>query len=161
MEVNKYQDPEDQEVVNSIIERIKNAPSVGDIKKIIDEVFPGWIVAFLKTYSKDYPNFNTNWKKICIQLGVKQSEIMIVDYIDFSNNDNYKLVRMFCELFTRAGFSVRTKDDFIPCSNCDSAIPTETMYKILKSRAVVVPNTYSNVCKGNCVRKDSVDTNCM
>lgn len=154
--MSKYQDPESEEVKNNIIEKIKQCPNIGAIKDLVDQVYPGWVITFFKSYSSDYPNFNTNWKKLCIQLGVPQTEIIIVDMVDFTS-DKYTLIRMFSELFTRAGFSVRDKKDFIPCSKCNSLLPTEYMYNMLKSRKVPVPKVYSDTCIGNCMRKDSAD----
>lgn len=141
MEQNKYSDPENWE---NIKDKIKTAPTLGDVKKILDNTFPGLIVAFLKRYSHDYPSFTENWIKITGKIKTTPKEIMILD--NFIFDDNHNLVKLFCECFTRAGFSVRRKMEFIPCKHCEYAIPAEPLYNILKENNITVPESYSLIC---------------
>jgi hypothetical protein len=76
---------------------------------------------------------------------VVPAQVMIVDDFDFG--PDYSLIGHFAECFTRAGFSVRTKSQFIPCEKCMSAIPNEALYNLLKDKeGVSVPNIWKDTC---------------
>ena len=64
MNTYKYIDPENTQ---EILEKIKTLPMLGDVKVILEETFPNWIVGGTFSYSKDYPHLQKNWEKICHQ----------------------------------------------------------------------------------------------
>ena len=139
----KYLDPPN---TIEILNKIRNLPTLGDIKKLSDETFPDWFVTTMKVYCPDYPHLMTNWKKICEMSGTKPAQIMIVDDITF--DDSHTVVKAFSECFTGAGFSVRRKMEYIPCKNCGSAVPTEVMWSIFKQKGINVPEKWSAKCIG-------------
>ena len=65
------------------------------------------------------------------------------------NDPNYSLIRLFCELLTVFGHSVRRKEEFIQCNECGSVIPTQMVYNQLVERKIDVPPVWSVKCK-NC-----------
>ena len=141
--MSKFKDPENLE---EILTELKETPTLDKVLQLIDSCFPGWVIAFLDTFSDDYPHFKDNWEKLCIMIdeNMTPTQIMIVDDITF--DDDHKLQKIFCELFTRTGFCVKRKLEFIPCSVCKKAIPTEWLYNNLKSQTFVMPDVYSTCC---------------
>jgi hypothetical protein len=151
----KYFDPENYE---SIVEEIKNAPTLKEIKGIVDRLYPDWIVCLLDGFSKDYPHLDKNWKKVSIQMKVSQTKVMIVRNFEHGN-DNMKLINMFCEIFTKSGFSVKKQSDYIPCEDCNYAMPVPELHERFKIARFTVPEVWSSKCSANCHRKDSADIN--
>ena len=139
---NKYKDPKNKD---EIIKETRNAKTHGDVMKIINRTFPGWILGCSEDYSDDYEHYKNTWKKICNKIGCKMLNIVIVDYLVFKNKDYY-LIEMFSELLTRFGHSVKTKFDFIQCSKCSKSIPVKENYNLLKNNNISVPDTWSDVC---------------
>lgn len=138
----KYRDPDNME---EIIERVKNTEKHNDVVDIINKVFPGWILGWPKKYSKDYIHFQNNWEFVCKKTNSSPLRVVIVDKIVF-DDPNYKLVRMFCELLTLCGHSVRRKEEFIGCKVCGDAIPTHEIYKQLVDRKINVPSFWNLKC---------------
>ena len=140
-----YQNPPDHE---NIMNQLKNIKTIGEVKNLVDEIFPTWFVTVLSGYSSDYPHLTNNWKKTCEEMGVAPAQVMIVDDFDFGAD--YSLVGHFAECFTRAGFSVRTKSQFIPCEKEGTAIPAEILYDLLKDKdGVTVPEVWKPYTQGN------------
>ncbi len=140
-----YQNPPDHE---NIMNQLKNVKTIGEVKNLVDEIFPTWFVTVLSGYSSDYPHLTNNWKKTCEEMGVAPAQVMIVDDFDFGAD--YSLVGHFAECFTRAGFSVRTKSQFIPCEKEGTAIPAEILYDLLKDKdGVTVPEVWKPYTQGN------------
>lgn len=141
--VDKYRDPGNRD---EIIESIKNCPTVGDAKKIIDKVFPGWIVKYLEGYSEDYTIMDKHWETVCKKTGTTKKQIMIVD--DVKNDEQHKLVKFFCEFFTVCGFCVRMKREYFPCEKCGLALAQPCLYDILKndSDKYSLPERWSKIC---------------
>lgn len=138
----KYLDPYN---ASDIIEELKSLPTMGAIKSLIDNTFPTWFVTTMDKYCTDYPHLNKNWRTICQMGNVKSTQVMIVD--DFEFNDSHSLAIIFCECFTRAGFSVRRKQEFIPCNNCGSAVPTQLMWNLFKEKGKIkIPDVWSPNC---------------
>lgn len=129
-----------------ILEKMRGLPTLGDIKKLVDDTFPTWFVTTMEVYCPDYPHLMINWQKICEISKSKPAQIMIVDDINF--DDAHTLVKAFSECFTRCGFSVRRKNEFIPCENCGSAVPSEVMWSIFKIKGMKVPEKWSIKCVG-------------
>ena len=58
----KYQDPSNTE---EILDKIRLSQTLGEIKNILDNTFPGWFIGMLPKFSEDYPNLTDSWNKIC------------------------------------------------------------------------------------------------
>ena len=139
-----YTDPENHE---EIVENIKKAETHDEVVKIINKTFPVWIIGWPKRYSDDYPHFQNNWKFVCNKAGCKPLSVIIVSIIEFKK-PNYRLVRLFSELLTMFGHSVRRKEEFVGCKMCGDAIPTDSVYKQLVDRKVAnIPSCWMIKCK--------------
>lgn len=137
---NLHKDPENWQ---ELLEKMKGLKTLGEVLEMFQTVFPGIVVGFLDGYSPDYPHLTEDWEKIASLNNVTRKQIMILDNVSYS--DNHKLIRHFCECFTRAGFSVKRKMEFIPCEKTGLAIPSEIMYHIYKSDDRIVPESYSQI----------------
>lgn len=137
----KYLDPPN---VDEIIEKVKTLPTIGDIKLLAEEIFPDWYVSTAKEYSKDYPNLTENWKVVCKAIKITQAQILFVNDVSFDNE--HSIIRMFSECFTRAGFSVRKKNDYTECSKCNAVIPSLELWSIFKEKGFQVPIIWSSNC---------------
>ena len=138
-----YKDPENTE---KIIQRIKVCPTMNEIHALVLEVFPKWIVGFMPKFSSDYQFLNESWEKVCCEIKVPQTQIMIVDALH-PETSTHNLVKNFAECFTRSGFCVRSKAEYVSCSVCGSAIPAKLMWNILKESHIEnIPSTWSNTC---------------
>lgn len=143
----KYSDPSN---AKSILAQLRTAPTLGHIKNIVDHVFPKWIVTFMDGFCKDYPRFNKNWVSICEDAKVNPTQVMIVEEISQDVKDNsHTLIHNFCECFTRAGFAVKRKLEFIPCANCGCAVPSLPVWNYMKTKGFEAPETWSATCS-NC-----------
>ena len=145
MSTDLYKDPHNTE---EIINEIKNAETHDQVVNIINNVFPTWILGWPKKYSKDYQHFQHNWEFVCKKSNCNTLSIIIVDKIIF-NDPNYTLIRLFCELLTVFGHSVRRKEEFIACNVCGNVIPTKMVYDQLVERKINVPQIWTEKCK-NC-----------
>ncbi len=142
--LNNYSDPSNLE---SILESIKTLPTIKDILDLVKSVFPSWIVCFLKKFSNDYPHMETNWNILIKNHNIRKGQIMIVDYL--IDDDNHKLINIFTEIFTQAGFVVRTKYELFPCETCNSAIPSLAFYNKMKEQKLNIPEKWDKKCS-NC-----------
>ena len=130
-----------------ILNRLKELRTLGDVKKLVDDTFPKWIISTMNSYSKDYPHLTENWEKICDISESRKAQVLIVDDITF--DDSHTIIKTFCECFTRSGFSVRRKVEFIPCEKCNCAIPTYSMWKEFnKKKNIKIPEKWRSVCVG-------------
>lgn len=141
-----YNDPEN---LDDILTKIKLAPTLGDVKPILDSLYPTWIVGNMKGYSKDYPLLQKNWETICDLSRVKPIEIIIVDFILYNQDNKHTLLHVFSEILTKSGFCVRSKDEFAPCKKCGLAIPSDVLYDMMKQNHHNIPYRWSTVCE-NC-----------
>ena len=139
--MDKYIDPPN---AAEIVEKIKSLPTIGDIKILADELFPGWWCSTIQEYSNDYPHLDKNWKSVCNSIGVKRALIVLVDFLEFT--EKHTLLKMFTESFTRAGFNVRKNSDYVICSNCKCAIPIEIIWNIFKEKNYKVPLKWYKTC---------------
>ena len=62
-----YRDPEN---INEILERVKNTEKHNDIVKLIDNIFPDWILGWCEKYSSDYSHFQNNWRFVCTKMTI-------------------------------------------------------------------------------------------
>lgn len=134
--MSKYTDPEN---TVEIFLKIKNCATIGEVKNLVDKTFPGLFVGTLSTFSDDYPHLNKNWQSICESLSTTPKEIIIFD----NYSDDCSLVKSFAECFTRAGFAVRRKCEYIPCEKTGKAVPSEAIYNLLKDKGFTVPEKWS------------------
>ena len=111
---------------------------------LAEEFFPDWYVSTAKEYSKDYPNLTENWKVVCKAIKITQAQILFVNDVSFDNE--HSIIRMFSECFTRAGFSVRKKNDYTECSKCKAVIPSLELWSIFKEKGFQVPIIWSSNC---------------
>lgn len=139
-----FSDPEN---VSDVLNRIRELPTIGDIKLLIDEIFPKWIITATNSFSNDYPHLNTNWATFCSTLKTLPSQILIVKELNFG--ENHKLIRVFTELATQSGFAVREMKDYGLCSVCCKCIPTSVMYNMFVQKGIQVPSTWDGKCT-NC-----------
>lgn len=138
----KYKDPAN---VQEIMEKMKSLPTMREMNDLIEEVFPDWFVTFMIKYSPDYPTLTTNWKKICDIAKIQPTYVMIVEEI--LSDENHLLLNAFADCYTKAGFSVRRKREFIPCQKCnDIAVPSQNMWNVLKKHYIPIPTVWSNMC---------------
>lgn len=119
---------------------ITQLETMKDVINMIQEKHPGWIIDFFDDYSDDYEELSRNWVKICDLFKTKPQKIMIVS--KFECDDHYS----FAELFTKAGFVVRTQYEFIPCLVCQRILPTKVTYDKLKEHNKPVTEVWSERC---------------
>ena len=144
---------EDPENLDEIIAILPTLKSMGEIFALIEKVYPKWVLKIADQFSKDYPLFEKNWDTICTENKVSKAKILLVSRINFNDeedkDDNFKLIRIFSELLTRAGFVVRDYRDIILCSVCKSVLPTEGMYKtLIQMKVKEIPDKYITICRG-------------
>ena len=136
-----YKDPAD---MDHVIDRILNTEKHNDVKKIILETFPSWILGTTDSYCLDYPHLQKNWEHVCEKIGVECTRIAIVDFIH--SDEDHKLIPIFCELLTRFGYCVRRKEEYIGCSKCGKVIPMIEIWKQMKTSGLNVPEAWSKKC---------------
>ena len=140
----KYKNPENTTELN---EKIRNCPTLGDVYSLVNSIFPTWIKCFLKEYSHDYPHLQTNWTIALQDKGLKPTSIMIVDYL-LASGEEYSLIRDFAEIFSQAGFIVRSEDELGWCSVCNRGVPGKAQHEEMKKRGLQVPIEWSEKCIG-------------
>ena len=136
--MSNYTDPEN---TVELILKIKNSPTLGEVKNLMDTTFPELFVTVLPKFSNDYPHLNKNWKRICDSIPTTPKEVMILD----NYSEDCTLVKAFAECFTMAGFAVRRKSEYIPCEQTGVAVPSEAIYHLFKEKGFTVPETWSPV----------------
>ena len=121
---------------------INELPTMKDVFELIETKYPDWIVDLVDRYSEDYPHLQNNWQTLVNISKTKMQKIVIVE--NFINEEQLS----FAELITHAGYIVRTKAEFVPCSVCRSAIPTQTIYNKMKEH-IKLDFIWTNKCR-NC-----------
>lgn len=137
----QYSDPDN---TPEVLARLSVLPTIKEVKDLVDEVFPNWIVTAIDSYSNDYPHLETNWKVMATMAGTKPAQILIVEEIFF--DDSHTLIRTFAELLTRAGFMVRRKSEFFPCSVCRNALPSQELYNKMKEKSAPITTEWKEKC---------------
>ena len=138
-----YEDPEN---VNDILQELKNCPTLGDIYKLINRVYPTWIIEFIGNYSFDYPHLRSNWIEATRKANIKPAQIMIVDYLGMTAK--YSLIQHFAEIYTICGFIVRSKDEVCICSVCNRVLAGESQHRHMLELKLPVPDVWSDKCTG-------------
>tara|TARA_Y100000389_G_C17193190_1_gene379900 strand:+ start:138 stop:605 length:468 start_codon:yes stop_codon:yes gene_type:complete len=137
----KYTNPSN---TDEIMEELTNCKTLGEVKALTERVFPEWFVTTMPRFCEDYPHFQKNWETVCQKIGVKPAQVMIVEEVE--QGDQYSLIQHFAECFTRAGFVVRKKMEFIPCETCNAAVPSQIVYSQLKDKGITIPQEWSETC---------------
>ena len=137
----KYKNPSNSD---DISKQICNCKTIGDVKNLVDKTFPTWFVTILPEYSTDYSILQKNWVKVCKKIGCPLAQIMIVEEIE--DGPEYTLIREFTECFAAAGFSVRKQMEYIPCSECSRALPSQAMYNYMKENDIPVTDQWITEC---------------
>jgi hypothetical protein len=138
-----YTDPEN---IDSIVESIKNSSNHTECVDLINKTFPGWIVGWPKKFCVDYPQFRNNWEFVCKKIGCNPLCVVIVDFVPSEDGKNYTLLKMFTELLTIFGHSVRRNNEFVGCAVCGDAIPSDAIYADLKARKMQCPKFWTIRC---------------
>ena len=76
-------------------------------------------------------------------IGITEAEVK-----KFFNNPKYTLVKLFCELLTVFGHSVRRKEEFIECKICGDALPSHEIFNQLVERKVTNLDCWMIKCRG-------------
>ena len=139
--MSKYLDPPHS---SEIIKNISGLQTIADIKNLAEQVFSGWYVASSTDFCNDYPHLSTNWKKFCNMINSNRALIILVDYISF--DESHTVIRTIAECITRAGFSVRSVDEYILCSECNKVIPSNHLWSVFKEKGAKVPAEWSERC---------------
>ena len=141
----KYKDPPEKE---KILQQIKDAPTLGDIHKIVSDFFPDWEVGVLDDFCEYYPHLSPNWKTMCDGLGVPLAKIFIARELFFDLDEDNQILYHFSECLTRSGFAVRSMVDYIPCTKCEKiAVPTPPLHLKMKEIGLSVPDDNLPICK--------------
>lgn len=133
----KYQNPANHQEISS---QIKECKTIGDVKALVDKIFPEWFVTVMPCYSNDYPQLQANWEKSNPTI----AQIMIVE--DVEQGDDYTLIREFAECFAAAGFQIRRKMEFIPCSVCSRALPSIMLHKYMQEKNMATTPHWADKC---------------
>jgi hypothetical protein len=139
--INDYSDPPNLEEIKT---HLSTLATLGEVKKYVEEILPGWFIGLLKNYSDDYSHLNSNWQKVCEKIGCEKTEIILVK--DLSHEPNYTLISLLAEIFTRAGFSVRRSQEYFPCAICGKALPNLFLWNTMKANNFNVPEVWSEKC---------------
>lgn len=119
-----------------IIEELKSCPNLEAVKNLILRVFPDLIKKYTRGYCKDYPHLIATWFALCQAINTEPKGIALIEFVPPSIKDdideNYSLLRKFLDTMTANGFVARRIEEFFLCDNCELAIPSYSLYKILK-----------------------------
>ena len=118
--------------------------TIKDIHELLMSIYPTFIKNTLEEYSKDYPQFDINWRVLCLSLKVRKAYILLVN--EWEEDDDHLLLKTFCEIFTQAGFVIRKYTEFFPCPVCKHLLPSEEMYNKLKESKMKVPDLWLAKC---------------
>jgi len=146
MDRDEYLDPENWE---GILHEIKIAQKEEEeITEYISRFYPKWIVGSTNDYCNDYPYLKHTWNVICERNGVNRQKIVLVDKVFFDKKDqvSHNLIMGLCEVFTRKGYVIRRKEEFIGCEKCGKAIPVQELWVLMKEKGMPVPIAWNIKC---------------
>ena len=138
----KYKNPSN---LDEILQEFTQIKTIGGVKELVDKVYPEWFVTTMNNFCPDYPHLQKNWQIVCSKIGIPRAQIIIVE--ETEDGTDYTLIRQFAECFTKAGFTIRRKMEFIPCEKCGNAVPTEQLYQHLKKNKFTVPEQWDKFCQ--------------
>jgi uncharacterized protein YdhG (YjbR/CyaY superfamily) len=130
----------------AILASLKKASSTEELQLTILTTFPGWITMVMDSYSPDYNYMQKNWNHIAVLLKTYPKKILVVKHLQVS--PRHRLINMFAELMTNAGYCVRQMSELGACPVCFRAIPSEALWIRLKQNNMPVPSEWSDMCKG-------------
>lgn len=137
-----YKDPEN---IDSLLEQMKKIETFDGIIKLTKNTFPTWILGFIDEFSDDYPHIQKGWVNTCKKIGLKRNKIVIVDDIVFDKNHTFILA--LAECFTRAGFMVRRKSEYVLCKVCKKAVPSYSSWEVMRDNSIPnIPTTWNDTC---------------
>ena len=141
--VDPYMDPPNYE---ALMNGLKNAGSPDEIEDIILATFPGWIRTQMEAYSPDYDYLQKNWVKVARMTQTIPKKILLVEKLQI--DEHHRLITLFAELMTNAGYCVRQVSEFGSCPVCTRAIPFEALWLRFRERKLPVPAVWSDTCSG-------------
>ena len=117
-----------------------------------------WIVNTFDDYSDDYKLLRDNWEYLCKKLDTTRKKIVIVTYLPVSTNtEKDKIVATVTNNMIEDGHTIRRVGEFVGCSVCNKAIPTQRMYNLLKlnvedknknrENLLTIPSVWKNHCE--------------
>lgn len=137
-----YTDPKD---INSLLEKVKGAETMQDIMNLVTNTFPTLILGSIDDFSDDYPHIQRGWINMCKKIGIKRNKIIIIDDIVFDKDHTFIIA--IAECFTRAGFMVRRKSEYIPCKVCKKAVPSHSSWEVMRDNSIPgIPTTWRSTC---------------
>jgi hypothetical protein len=142
MTLDIYTDPPDYKQIANLLTDISN---ITHVFSLIDSIFPSWIIEKSEKYSQDYAFLTENWKRVCSLNNTSPTQIILVDSLIF--DDNHKLIQIFCNLLTTAGYCIRRRTEFQTCKYCNTCIPSESLYYIMKNMNTPTPLFWSAKCQ--------------
>lgn len=131
--------------MSAVLQKLQDSVNSIEAEKIINEMFPGWLVHSTLGYSLDYPHLETNWKRICELVRKTPQKIVFVTDINFEDDDKTK--SMVCDFMTKNGYCVRRVEEFTICPVCYRAIPCQEIWHLLKEKGFSVPQVWSDKCQ--------------
>lgn len=99
----EYKDKLAYDVLKKKVSQIKY---LGGVIKLIDEMYPKWIVKTYDRYSDE--KSMANWAHICKEMKITPKKIIVVDFIYFDQK-KYSNILLFADLLSSLGFSVIDK----------------------------------------------------
>ena len=134
----------DTEELKGLMDDIKESKSFEQAVYVIDQYLRGWLLYSINGYSEDYPHFSANWKVICDKVNTTPKKIIIVRELHFT--PEYSILNNLCDFLTTLGFCVRREGEFIKCTECGDAIPSHTVWTVLKGKGIKVPKKWQTYC---------------
>lgn len=135
--MDKYIDPEN---IEELKQELSEKRTLKDVLEFVNTIFPDWVIDFVDKYSDKYPFLTKNWYKTCENAKVNPTQIMIVDKVDFT--DGHNLLKIFGELFTMSGFSVRSREQLVLCPKCGDLFPTSEIHTLFREAGENVPDVW-------------------
>ncbi len=129
----------------AILQEIEGKQNPDDVEALINYFYPNWLILSLDKYSNDYPHLQRNWEIMCQTMRVVPRKIILVDDIKFDND--HKIINQVAEYMTKNGYVVRRLGEFIVCPTCNGAIPTRSIWSLLKEKKFPVPDIWGNKCQ--------------
>ena len=128
--------------MDNIIKRLIECPTGNEVKNLIYETYPTWIVKSLDEYSNDYPHLTNNWRRMCNIINSEPKQIIIVNKLELTDT----IMLSFAEVLSKMGFIVRKNEEYISCIVCNKALPSLSTYLTMKQHDLNIPSNWSDKC---------------
>lgn len=135
--------------IEKVLTRIGQFQTEEEAVSYIDTVIPDWIdvSSVFDRYSKDYEYLQNNWMALCEKLSTEPKRIVIVNYIDYTDQTSIgQMVISVCDYLTKNGYVVRRAGEFVACKKCHNAIPCEELHYLMKIKGAPIPDVWANRC---------------